>query len=446
MAGRIAYYGGIVTNGLILDLDAAKKDSYPTTGTAWNDISGNRNNGTLTNGPTFNSANGGLIVFDGIDDYVNCGNASSIQITVGSISAWVKTSTPGISYRGIVAKQNAWALFVRDSILVAYSWGTGGGERTTGINIADNTWKHVALTFTETVGTPSNNAVIYLNGSAVLTTTITNSNQTVSLQIAEANASQNLNGNISNVQVYNRVLPASEILQNFNAQKTRFGFELGLPSSGLIVNLDASNISSYSGTGTTWYDLSGTGNNAILANGVSFSTSYGGIFDFDGVDDYAYITDNATLDLAGDKSQGIWLYMDQSYSGRGMLGKADSSVNGMALTYGWGSGQGFQNIAWNSANSPTLASNGADISNWYYVAGVQSGSTRYIYVIGANGFRVASFGSGNHTWNNALNFTIGTIGSYYTNMKAGAVHVYNRALSVNEVFNIYATQKSRFGL
>ena len=138
--------------------------------------------------------------------------------------------------------------------------------------------------------------------------------------------------------------------------------------------------------------------------------------------------------------------MDQSYSGTGMLGKADSSVNGMALSYGWGGGQGFQNIAWNSANDPTLASNGADINNWYYIAGVQSGSTRYIYVIGANGFRVASFGSGNHTWNNSLNFTIGYIAGYYTNMKAGAVHVYNRALSSSEISAIYSTQKSRFGL
>jgi hypothetical protein len=62
MAGRIAYYGGIVTNGLVLALDAAKKDSYPGSGTLWKDISGNTNNGTLINGPTFNSGNGGYCV------------------------------------------------------------------------------------------------------------------------------------------------------------------------------------------------------------------------------------------------------------------------------------------------------------------------------------------------------------------------------------------------
>ena len=71
MAGRVAYYGNIVKDGLILDLDAAKRDSYPGTGTAWNDISGFQYNGTLTNGPTFNPSNGGSIVLDGANDFIN---------------------------------------------------------------------------------------------------------------------------------------------------------------------------------------------------------------------------------------------------------------------------------------------------------------------------------------------------------------------------------------
>jgi hypothetical protein len=61
MAGRIGYYGGVVKDGLVLDLDAAKLDSYPRTGTSWKDISGNQNNGTLINGPTFDSGNGGVL-------------------------------------------------------------------------------------------------------------------------------------------------------------------------------------------------------------------------------------------------------------------------------------------------------------------------------------------------------------------------------------------------
>ena len=66
----VAYNPNIVTDGLVLCLDAANKRSYPGTGTTWTDRSANGNNGTLTNGPTFDSANGGSIVFDGTNDYV----------------------------------------------------------------------------------------------------------------------------------------------------------------------------------------------------------------------------------------------------------------------------------------------------------------------------------------------------------------------------------------
>ena len=216
------YSPKIVTDGLVLYLDAANNRSYPGSGTTWVDLSRGNNNGTLTNGPTFNSANGGSIVFDGTNDFINCGNSANLQITVGSIAAWVKTSTPGNSFRSIIAKQSAWGLFIADNILVTYDWGNSS-TRSTGINIADNTWKYVTLTFTETLGTPSNNAIVYLNGNAVLTTTVKNSNQSVNVQIAEANASQFLNGNIAAASVYNRVLSQTEITQNYNATKTRFG-------------------------------------------------------------------------------------------------------------------------------------------------------------------------------------------------------------------------------
>jgi hypothetical protein len=217
------YSPKIITDGLVLCLDAANNRSYPGSGTTWTDLSRGGNNGVLTNGPTFNGANGGSIVFDGTNDFIDCGNASNLQITVGSIAAWVRTSTPGGSFRSIIAKQNAWGLFIADNILVTYDWGNVA-TRSTGINIADNTWKYVTLTFTETLGTPSNNAIVYLNGNAVLTTTVKNSNQSVNVQIAEANASQFLNGNIATASVYNRVLSQIEIRQNYNATKTRFGF------------------------------------------------------------------------------------------------------------------------------------------------------------------------------------------------------------------------------
>jgi hypothetical protein len=213
----------IVTDGLVLCLDAANSLSYPGAGTSWRDISSNSNNGTLIAGPTFSSSNGGAIVFDGTNEYANCGNGPSLQINRGTISAWVKSSTPGSDYRGIVTKQQNYGIFMRNGILSAYDWGNTI-ERTTSINIADGTWKNTVMTFTDNTGSPSNNAVIYLNGSAVLTTTIKYQSDAIEVQLGNGGlATQYINGSIANALIYSRPLTASEVLQNYNAAKSRFG-------------------------------------------------------------------------------------------------------------------------------------------------------------------------------------------------------------------------------
>lgn len=220
----VNYAPNVVRNGLVLYLDAANTKSYPGSGTTWTDLSGTGNTGTLTNGPTFSSSNNGAIVFDGSNDVAIVeGNPASLQITVGSAMAWFKTSAPGSSFRGIFTKQYAWGLFLNDSILVTYDWG-GNASRSTGLSLADNTWKFVALTFSETTGTPSSNARVYLNGSLVLTTTVKHFGHNVNFELARGGPSiQQLNGTISSSMVYNRVLSASEVLQNFNATRSRYG-------------------------------------------------------------------------------------------------------------------------------------------------------------------------------------------------------------------------------
>ena len=87
------YSPKISTDGLVLCLDAANTKSYPGSGTVWSDLSRGGNNGTLTNGPTFNSGNGGSIVFDGVNDYVDCGVSNiSLPINITLIS-WIYQST-----------------------------------------------------------------------------------------------------------------------------------------------------------------------------------------------------------------------------------------------------------------------------------------------------------------------------------------------------------------
>lgn len=211
----------IVTNGLVLYLDAGNRKSYPGTGTSWFDLRGN-NNGSIENSPIYSSANNGFFTFNGTTQRVNCGNSSSLQITSGSIAAWFNADSNNSGFRGIIAKQNAWGLFVSNNTLVTYSWGAPAGTKSTNITVGNNTWNYVVMTFTETIGVPSNNAIIYLNGNPVLTTTIAHVSNSIPVYVGEANANQFFSGRISNASIYNIVLSPIEIVQNYSAIKSRY--------------------------------------------------------------------------------------------------------------------------------------------------------------------------------------------------------------------------------
>ena len=214
----LKHHPRVVTNGLVMYLDAANTRSYSGSGTSSNSLVGGIG-ATLVNGAGFTSSNNGAFTFDGSNDYINFGNSSAVQQSSGTLSAWAKASSPGGGYRGIIAKQGVYGLFYTDSVLVAYDW-AADAPRSTGVNIADNTWKNVVLTYQSGV---SNDTRIYINGVSVLTTTITVLNQTGNLfGGAEANAGQYAACQISLFNMYNRALSATEILQNYNATKGRY--------------------------------------------------------------------------------------------------------------------------------------------------------------------------------------------------------------------------------
>lgn len=231
----------ITKDGLLIYLDPSSPNSYYINqiGTTLKDISGNANNVSLINTPSFSNTVGGMYTFDGINQYIDCGNTSQLQITVGTISSWIRATSGNSSFRGIVTKQNAWGLFLINNVLCAFDWGNylatcpscniNAGIRSTGINLGTNTWAHIAMTFSQTTGTtlpgpPNNNVSIYVNGSPVLTTTTLHYNHTAPIQIAGANFSgQYFSGSIAQSIIYNKVLTDQEILQNFNSTRLRFG-------------------------------------------------------------------------------------------------------------------------------------------------------------------------------------------------------------------------------
>jgi len=210
---------GIATDGLVLWLDAGTKPSYPGSGTTWTDLSGNRNNGTLTNGPTYSSANGGTIVFDGVNDFAIASLPSVTSYNTFTYNVWVY-STNNSGYRTIIDQGNdTWFFGTNLGELITYNPNLNSGYV---INI--NQWYNLGVT--HVIGGP---ILFYVNGNLVYTSTNNSSNFSTSyFGIGAGVTSPTLadevwSGNIAVAQIYNRALSASEVLQNYNAQKAKFG-------------------------------------------------------------------------------------------------------------------------------------------------------------------------------------------------------------------------------
>jgi len=230
------YSPKIITDGLVLALDAANPKSYPGSGTTWFDRSGNGNNGTLVNGPTYSSANNGSIVFDGTNDYAE---VPPIKPQALTLSSWFIATNEPASNNDLGGAH----LISSNSVYVApflpywlsYSW----LNQVCLFGIQANADGYITapcprMTILNVVGTFDNiNQSIYVNG--VLSNTVprtvvisypSSGGSALNTQIGRWGFSpfeRHFNGNIYSTQIYNRALTAAEVLQNYNATKGRFG-------------------------------------------------------------------------------------------------------------------------------------------------------------------------------------------------------------------------------
>ena len=221
-----------VTDGLVLSLDAANKKSYPGSGTAWNDLSGNAINGTLTNGPVFSSDNVGIIDFDGSNDYIQLqsNGTGTFNNQIFSLGMWFKVDSLAsynvlfsYDYTAHSAPHYATHLRLETSGAIRFHWNNGSANRSmftgAGVIVAD-TWYNIYITF------KSGKQQLFINGTVIHSTTlpdtITFYNQEV--WIGRSNFSSGYtNGKITLFNYYNRELSAAEVVQNYNATKSRFG-------------------------------------------------------------------------------------------------------------------------------------------------------------------------------------------------------------------------------
>lgn len=225
-----SYSPKIVTDGLVLYLDAANSYSYVSGSLNWNDLSRSQISGSLINGPTFSSANNGSIVFDGVNDYAALGTFSGLGSSNRTLEIWFQVLTLSASGGKRIVS------FVKDdatddvpAFTITYGtttssldFGFGGTPYNgyiTGMSFALNTW--VCL-----VGSiNSNTMTVYKDNILINSVTNTGTVATNPLgYVGRYNANYGQYGNIrvGIVKLYNRSLSASEILQNYNATKTRF--------------------------------------------------------------------------------------------------------------------------------------------------------------------------------------------------------------------------------
>ena len=222
-----AYSPKIVTDGLVLCLDAADRKSYPGTGTTWTDRSGNGNNGTLTNGPTFDSANGGGIEFDSLDDRVIISNSTSLNPTAGlTIEAWVNfdaDSPDFIFEKGDVNTQ--FSLFSHGSDIMFRTFhDADSGYINTSVTkstyITNGQWHHIIGSW------DGSNKRIFIDSNLVKTQAKTGALKTRTTDAAIGTfgnyTGYPFGGKIAAVRLYSKGLADAEVAQNYNATKSRF--------------------------------------------------------------------------------------------------------------------------------------------------------------------------------------------------------------------------------
>jgi hypothetical protein len=228
----------IVTDGLVLHLDAGNPFSYPVTGvgTKWTDLSGNNNHGTLNGGVSYTENNRGSLVFDGSNDYVDCGNLNTLSNM--TVQMFVKPlSNPGL-YEGFIGAVGGTGNdydsgFNIDMGLSSTStfnycnfeggiYRIGGGSNFMTSSIPFGTWVNICFTISPTYIQCYINGITQLGSNRLnnVTSTIGMNNLVIGRRPLPSTF---LSGDISNTQIYNRALTASEVQQNYNALKGRYG-------------------------------------------------------------------------------------------------------------------------------------------------------------------------------------------------------------------------------
>ena len=223
----LSHSPSIITQNLVLCLDAANTKSYPGSGTTWTDLSGNGNNGTLVNGVGYSGDNFGSLSFDGANDYVTLGTKDIIT-TDFSVNMWVKVTaaTKEVYFFSFGYSDSNSALLYRSGgapYTLTMNYINSGVITTHSSSFAINQNVTYNITWTRT----GSNNIVYINGVNIYSfsnsTTLISCIYDIGWATTRNKSTAYYQGNIYTTSLYNRALTPQEIQQNFNATRSRYG-------------------------------------------------------------------------------------------------------------------------------------------------------------------------------------------------------------------------------
>jgi hypothetical protein len=418
------------------------------------DLSNNNNHGLLGNGttadmPLFDVYNKGALKLDGSTEYVAVANATSLNPTTVTVSIWVKRN----GYQSQTASylrrnyNDAYAILSSptddSSLRFRIHNGTTYPESPT-TTLALNEWTNIVGTYDLA------NIKIYKNGVFVgqtaHTSAISYSSADTTLTIGRDDpiAGRYMNANYGSVLIYSRALSAAEVLQNYEAQKSKFANTI--VQQGLVLNIDLDNPYSYGGAGTTVYDVSQTAL-SWTTNNITYNSDPIKYFSYNGSSSWLQSSTSAAYD-----SQTItmecWFY-PATLTQDGFLFEKGQVNTQYSMFLAFGNTFYFRTIGGTINNQDTTFTSSTYLTAnaWNHVICTYNGSTKIIYV---NGVQAASVNASGTLQTGQTNQYIGKYGaatnSFPFNGRIAQTRVYNIALSATQVLQNYNATKGVFGL
>jgi hypothetical protein len=443
--------------GLVFYIDPANSRSYSGIGNTIYDLVNTSIGGTFINGALIDPTNNRSIYIDGVNDYVAFPVNTSLNFGTGdfTVNVWLKASSVTL-YGTIFAldntsQGNGILMYTEQTTGTLRTWCRGVTKVGT-IRICTNAWTQVTLTRTSGTCRQYVNGVLDETYSSALAIT-SDHNLRIGYPYID---NYPFFGYFGQVQAYNRALPASEILNQYNRNIKKYVAIENSVNDGLTLSFDPANSRSYPGIGITINNLAGVGNTGILTNGPVFSALNGGSIYFDGSNDYIDTT-NTTILSGSTFTVSYWIYVSAfganygsaAVSQKYTLFGAVASYLGYTNTFM----TAIQSAASGNAEGVVTQSNFAK-NRWYHYVSTYDGSGSTdsdklkLYIDGVqrtlvydNTVPSTPVLSAGATF--ALGYFVAS-GFNYFNGYLTSLNVYNRALSSAEVLQNYNATKNRY--